>query len=204
MGNGGGGGLLAPGGALRLSGGLVVVLTSVASVVVVVVVVVVTIMLLVSAVRVVLVARDGIFDGADTILLVSAVRVVFAAEDSIHDGVDTPVDNILPIRDVVTTGNVVDVVVAIEVDTVDIVFDIIVGNTSGICIDGICIGGRVTLVDVMTALMSMLDLLVMSRVSNLFIPDGGGRSSRWLPPVDASSSSRRAIRVTGIFVCIES
>ncbi len=201
MGNGG----LAPGGALRLSGGLVVVLTSVASVVVVVVVVVVvTIMLLVSAVRVVLIARDGIFDKADTILLVSAVRVVFVAEDGIHDGVYTPVDNILPIRDVVTTGNVVDVVVAIEVDTVDIVFDIIVGNTSGICIDGICIGGRVTLVDVMTALMSMLDLLVMSRVSNLFIPDGGGRSSRWLPPVDASSSSRRAIRVTGIFVCIES
>ena len=201
MGNGG----LASGGALRVSGGLVVVLTSVASVVVVVVVVVVvTIMLLVSAVCVVLIARDGIFDGADTILLVSAVRVVFVAEDGIHDGVDTPVDNILPIRDVVTTGNVVDVVVAIEVDTVDIVVDIIVGNTSGICIDGVCIGGRVTLVDVMTALMSILDLLVMSRVSNLFIPDGGGRSSRWLPPVDASSSSRRAIRVTGIFVCIES
>ena len=157
------------------------VLTSVASVVVVVVVVVVAIILLVSAVRVVLIAGDGILGGADT-----------------------TVDNMLSIRDVVTTGNVVDVVVAIEVDNLDIVVDIIVGNESGICIDGICIGGRVTLVDVMTALMSILDVLFMSRVSNLFIPDGGGKFSRWLPPVDASSSSWRAVRVTGIFVCIGS
>ena len=172
------------------------VLTSVAFVVVAVVVVVVDIILLVSAVRVVLIARAGILDGADTTLLVSAVRVVLITGDGILDGADTTVDNILLIEDVVTTGDVVGVV-TIEVEDLNIFADITVGNKSGTCIDGICIGGRVTLVDVMTALTSILDVLLISRISNLFcIPDGIGNFSRWLPPVDDSSSSWRAARVT--------
>ena len=101
-----------------------------------------------------------------------------------------------------TTRDVVGNVVAIGVDSVvtaddvtsdvateegSLIVDIVVGIENGIVIDGIYIGGRVTLVDVMTELVSLFSVLFVSYLSNLLIMPTGGSSSS--SPVDASSSS---------------
>ncbi|XP_062502024.1 uncharacterized protein LOC134179146 [Corticium candelabrum] len=140
---------------------------------------------------------------------------VVTTGDVIDDVVAIGVDSVVTAGDVIddvtieedslvvdTTGDVVGNVVAIGVDSVvtaddvvndvtteedGLVVDIAVGIENGIVMDGIYIGGRVTPIDVTTELMSLFNVLFVSRLSNLLImPTGGGDSSS---PVDASSSS---------------